>query len=444
MLVLLKATQIRQVQITEIQCRQECSQTEAEELAESHFDLVKNMAHRFMTLVMYGGSPTPMDWLLRLKAYGMKIRMTIKAESTVDWVEDRLLYGKIQFSMPQLRGMIHGLVQTTRTELYRDLLLLQVTGDGHIVADTTSASRVDWDHLVDNPAEVQIGWNFIKDPRNPFDGMDGSAWLMDRLSRDENLYNDFIDWDASDPSKPDGQGLMWRQDRIRRYDQTIQQFREHLLVLVHMTGGLPARGTELITVQYANGVNGGGRGIFIEDGLVACVTAYHKNIGASGKSKTIHRYLPREVGEMVVSYIWLVIPFRDQLQRVIGSVPANDMSSFLWEPREEEGWAMPDIRKRPPPSEGEEEAGAGGRELRERRDWSRGNKRRRTARPRVESPLQSIDDDDDAESIHSPDLNAMPYVADKWDSGKIGRVINKASLQWMEVSGRQIDMILSL
>ena len=296
MLVLLKATHIRQAQVTKIQTQQECSQAEAEELAEFHFDIVKDMAHRFMTLVIYGGSPNPMDWLLRLKAYGMKIRMTSKAEVTVDWVGDRLLYGKIQFSMPQLQGMIHGLVQTIRTELYRDLLLLQMTGDGHIIADTTSAPRVNWDHLVDNPTEVKIGWNFIKDGRNKFDGMDGSAWLMDQLSQDENLYNDFIDWDASDATKLDGQELIWRQDRIRIFDQAMQQFREHLLVLVHMTGESPARGTELIMVQYANGVNGSGRGIFIENGLMACVTAYHKNIGVSGKSKIIHRYFAPRSG----------------------------------------------------------------------------------------------------------------------------------------------------
>ena len=65
----------------------------------------------------------------------------------------------------------------------------------------------------------------------------------------------------------------------------------------------------------------------------------------------------------------------------------------------------------------------------ERKDGSRGNKRRRTARPRVENAPQSIDDDDDAEFIHSFDLNAMSYVAHKWDSEKIGRVLSKATLQ---------------
>jgi hypothetical protein len=33
------------------------------------------------------------------------------------------------------------------------------------------------------------------------------------------------------------------------------------------------------------------------------MTAYHKGIGASGKEKVIHRYLPRAVGELVVYYL---------------------------------------------------------------------------------------------------------------------------------------------
>jgi hypothetical protein len=63
-----------------------------------------------------------------------------------------------------------------------------------------------------------------------------------------------------------------------------------------MTGGQPARGTEVVTVQYMNSPNGESRGVFIEDGLMVYVTMYHKGIGASAKAKIIHRYLPREVG----------------------------------------------------------------------------------------------------------------------------------------------------
>ena len=39
------------------------------------------------------------------------------------------------------------------------------------------------------------------------------------------------------------------------------------------------------------------------------VTRYHKGYNVSGDVKIIHQYLPREVGELVVWYLWLVLPF---------------------------------------------------------------------------------------------------------------------------------------
>lgn len=82
---------------------------------------------------------------------------------------------------------------------------------------------------------------------------------------------------------------MWRKDRVEAYRRAMGLFRQALAALVHMTSGLPCRGSELVTIQYKNSANGDSRGVFIEGGLVAVVTAYDKNIGSSGKSKVIHR-----------------------------------------------------------------------------------------------------------------------------------------------------------
>jgi hypothetical protein len=49
--------------------------------------------------------------------------------------------------------------------------------------------------------------------------------------------------------------------------------------------------------------------LFIEDGIVVFMTRYHKGYKVKGDVKIIHRYLPREVGELVVWYLWLVLLF---------------------------------------------------------------------------------------------------------------------------------------
>jgi hypothetical protein len=48
---------------------------------------------------------------------------------------------------------------------------------------------------------------------------------------------------------------------------------------MHMTGGGPPRGSELVTVKYKDSANGDSRGISIEDGAIVVTTRYHKNIG---------------------------------------------------------------------------------------------------------------------------------------------------------------------
>ncbi|KAK7178083.1 hypothetical protein PSPO01_15863 [Paraphaeosphaeria sporulosa] len=108
----------------------------------------------------------------------------------------------------------------------------------------------------------------------------------------------------------------------------VVAFREKLIVLMHMTGGQPARGPEIMSIRHSNTVKGGHRNVFIEDGKVVFVTRYHKGYQVSGDVKIIHRYLPREVGELAVYYLWLVLPFQQRMEALVWEKEA--MSSHMW------------------------------------------------------------------------------------------------------------------
>ena len=138
------------------------------------------------------------------------------------------------------------------------------------------------------------------------------------------------------------QEICWQRQGIREYFRQARQFKEELLVLVHLSGGAPARATELLSIGQTNGLEARSqRGIFINDGTVSFVTAYHKGFSASHKSKIIHRYMPKEVGEIVVAYLWLVEPFIRQLQKaLITENKTSDDSPWMWQPRPEEEWAI--------------------------------------------------------------------------------------------------------
>lgn len=69
--------------------------------------------------------------------------------------------------------------------------------------------------------------------------------------------------------------------------------------------------------------------MFIEHGLVALVTSYHKGYTCTGSTKIIHRYLPKEVSELVVYYMWMVLPFLRELDLLVPSQKSR-ATSFLW------------------------------------------------------------------------------------------------------------------
>jgi hypothetical protein len=98
-----------------------------------------------------------------------------------------------------------------------------------------------------------------------------------------------------------------------------------------MTGGQPARATEILSVRHSNTVKGGHRNIH----MVVFVTRYHKGYVTSGDVKIIHRYLPREVGELVVWYLWLVLPFQRQLEAMMCGALDVGLNSG-----DHGGWAM--------------------------------------------------------------------------------------------------------
>ena len=109
----------------------------------------------------------------------------------------------------------------------------------------------------------------------------------------------------------------------------MDAFLKRLLLLIHMTGGQPPRGTELIGLQHSNSARGQHRGIFFEEGLISTVTSYHKGYNISGSTKIIHRYLPKEVSELLVYYLWLVLPFWQQLDILVYK-RKDPPSTFLW------------------------------------------------------------------------------------------------------------------
>ncbi|KAK3620044.1 hypothetical protein LTR22_025756 [Elasticomyces elasticus] len=339
------------------------TEEEADSVVEGTVEGVRVMVKRFMTLVQFDGIISPMDRIMHQKTYGMKVRFNTKGEGRVAWQdEDRIKIDKISFTMGDIRTIVHGLNESARERLVHDLMFIEVRereeGRGEESRhDKARLPALDLKQIYDNEAEVSEDYSFLDDVRNKFE-VNGDNWMWKRMFRERAIEKQFVIGDLDEARERSD--IQWSARGIERYIRVAARFKEELIALVHLTAGAPARGTELVTVRHRNGIEAKYlRGLFVEHGMVVFVTGYHKGFNASQTVKIIHRYVPREVGELVVYYLWLVEPFVRQL--LIMARGQEEFGTHLWQPKPDEEWEEDeedDI--------GGEEGGEQGREVRER------------------------------------------------------------------------------
>jgi hypothetical protein len=274
-------------------------------------DCLEAMQDRFMVL----GSRSPVNWALKLRAYGLKVRDCTTGIGYLLWSEDKehLTFKDMELDMTSLRAFIRSEVHQAQDQLEKLLLLHPDEERGEVVP------AIDLLSIKDDPSRAQVGWSFLQDPRNR-DLAGKDEWILDRIFHHDWLKREFLATKT---------GSRWKQRAVQQYLRQVDQFLERLLLLTHLTAGQPARGTELLSIRHRNTTHGIRRNIFVEDGLVTFVTFYHKGYSITGSTKIIHRYLPREVGERVVYYLWLVEPFRGQ-HRILALDQDTADDSLLW------------------------------------------------------------------------------------------------------------------
>ena len=257
---------------------------------------------------MVRGSQGPMQWLLDLRTYGMKIHYNTTQPGHITWHGlDELLYQDMQFTMRQFRGMVHRVVHEARRILTEELLCCV----------ETTVPAIPWATMRDNPTNESSRWNFLQDARTRWP-VNGQRWMLDRIQQEPTLRRRFM--------QEDGDGF--RRPRVDAYLSRVVEFQEKLLASIQFTWGQPARAPELLSIRHENSMIGGARNMFIEDGMVVLVARYHKGYQMTGDVKIIHRYLPREVGELLVWYLWLVQPFQRELDAYI--YRRSDIPAHIW------------------------------------------------------------------------------------------------------------------
>jgi hypothetical protein len=279
-------------------------------------DALDSMRERFLL----HGVRAPFRWIMRLRTYGKKILNATASQGYIYWSEDEqtLTYKELRLKMTGFRRFIRAEMELAQADLAELFLIHEDASREDVVPNLSLAE------LQDDSTNNTREWNFLQyQPNRSVLATGGTRWLMNRVLGREWLREEFVDVERSETQ------VVWRSTAVHRYLQQINRFLERLLLLVHITAGQPGRATDLLSLRYVNTVHGRHRNIFIENGLVSAVTAYHKGYSVSNSTKIIHRYLPKPASELVVYYLWLVLPFAQNLERRMYDRQGK-MSPFLW------------------------------------------------------------------------------------------------------------------
>lgn len=244
-------------------------------------------------------APSAMSWVIHTFSYATVVSASKQQKGHVSWSNDVITFRLIRFSMVGLRSAI-----LTKVDEAQKLLLEMCE-----CPSMKFLPQIPWSDVFDDECNTTACYSFLTEPKNKF--------VTENKNYHQNHRN-INEWIF------DEQSMAFDGNRTKQLAYKMKCFLELLLPLVHITSGQPARGTELIILQHCNSVDNQ-RNIFIWDGMVRIDTRYYKNMAQTNQNKLIHRFLPLPVGELLVYYLWLVLPFYQLTQ-----TGKQYRSSFLW------------------------------------------------------------------------------------------------------------------
>lgn len=235
------------------------------------------------------GSYSVMSKMLSMLAYSKHLAMNHGNSGAVSWSEDRLIlsYRGKPIALSRFKSMVHGAIAEAEDMLWKDLLC---TG-------LDDRFEIPLDELRDDVTWTKRGVSFIDNTHNGL--REKRKWTLKRILSDK------------DGSKMRNQ-RSWAMPHVRRYLRKVDRFRELLLLCMHLSGGQPARGTEMTTLRFKNGYLQD-RNIFVMHGQMVFVTRYHKSQSQIDKPKVIPRFLPWRVGQVLAVYLAYLQPVQEYL-----------------------------------------------------------------------------------------------------------------------------------
>ncbi|TLD04190.1 hypothetical protein E2P81_ATG10544, partial [Venturia nashicola] len=246
------------------------------------------------------GTYSVMSKALSILAYGKSIAMNHSNAGSISWSDDRteMSYKGTPIDVARFGNMVRGAIEEAEDKLWKDLMW----------ATREERFEVPLDKLQDDVTWTKRGVSFVDNANNGL--QDKREWMTRRALADAT-------------GKKMWKQKQWSRLEVRNYLRKVDRFRELLLFCVHVTGGQPARGTEITSIRFRNGFQQD-RNIFAIQGHMVVVTRYHKSQSQFDKPKVIPRFLPWRVGQLLAVYLAYVQPFQQYLTVKVKGLGQSD------------------------------------------------------------------------------------------------------------------------
>ena len=258
----------------------------------------------------------PVAELSANRLLGFTIGKAMVNQAQVRWHADQetIVFQEVQLHMDQLKELVVYELKGATAILEKDLCF-----------GIKDIPVYDARGLVDNWDAASPGQSFLTDTRNSSYIATGQSWLFNQLKlKPEVLKQLYIS-----TSTPPTSARPWKlsSTAVTAYEGAVQNFLEHMMVLLHITSGQPARRPEFLGLRWCN-KQADKRNVFIHDGYLLFLLRYHKSLNMTNSSRFPARFMLAKVAELLLQYLILVQPLRIWFSVETG-LPKY-VSEYLW------------------------------------------------------------------------------------------------------------------
>jgi hypothetical protein len=232
---------------------------------------------------MERGCLAPVGYLIERRQHGRAVARREGPRTNIEWSKDShmLSLDNQSITVAQFRQVVHGVI--TQTQYQLDDLLFHWW------------PKIDLD-LRDDLGNRRPGYSFITDPQNHLQGR--FRLLSQRVFADDG-------------------GLSWKSpSQLLGYLRSCDRFVQHMFSAIHMTSGMPARGSELRSIRWANTL-ATPRNVVCFQGRLIVIFPYNKACTTTNNSFYVVRAPSPAVEKMLFVFLVYLRPLRDMIARKV-------------------------------------------------------------------------------------------------------------------------------